>query len=77
MERLLRVAQRVPGSRMRPSEPELRTTGLMNWIDSHSRVDKGVTVGSCQINRLLFADDLVLLAYSQQSSECTQSVSAA
>jgi len=27
----------------------------MNWIDS--RVDEGVTVGNCKINRLLFADD--------------------
>jgi len=25
----------------------------MNWIYSHSRVDEGVTVGSCRINRLL------------------------
>ena len=38
----------------------------MNWIDSYSRVDKSVTAGSCRINRLLFADDLVLLASSQQ-----------
>ena len=44
-----------------------------NWIDGHSRVDKGVTVGSCWINRLLFADCLVLLASFQQSS-CTRSV---
>ena len=53
IERVLRVEQRVPGSRMRPSEPELRTTGLMNWIDSHSRVNEGVTVGRCRINRFL------------------------
>ena len=26
----------------------------MKWIDSHSRVDKGVTVGSCRINRFNF-----------------------
>jgi len=39
----------------------------MNWIDSHSRVDESVTVGNCRINRLLFADDLILLASSQQS----------
>jgi len=39
----------------------------LNWIDSHSRVDEGVTFGSCRINRLLFTDDLVLLASSQQS----------
>ena len=31
------------------------------WIDSNSRVDEGVTVGSCRINCLLFAHDLVLL----------------
>jgi len=38
----------------------------MDWIDSHSRVDEGVTVGSYRINRLYFADDLVLLASFQQ-----------
>jgi len=37
-----------------------------NLIDSHSRVEDCVTVGSCRIIRLLFADDLVLLASSQQ-----------
>ena len=46
----------------------------MDWIDSHSRVDEGVTVGSCRINYLLFAGGLVLLASSQQSSACTRSV---
>jgi len=35
----------------------------MNWTNSHSRVDKSVTVGSCKIS--LFADDLVLLASSE------------
>jgi len=47
----------------------------MNWIylsvasmlDSHSRVDEGVTVGSGRINRLLFARNLILLVSSQQS----------
>jgi len=39
----------------------------MNWIDSHCQVNEGVTVGSCRINRLLFVDDLVLLAFYQQS----------
>ena len=38
----------------------------MNWIDRHSRVDEDVTVGSFRINPLLFANDLVLLASSQQ-----------
>jgi len=32
----------------------------MKWIDSHRRVDKGVTVGNCKMNHLLFADELVL-----------------
>jgi len=31
-------------------------------IDSYSRVDESVTVGSCKIDRIIFADDLVLLA---------------
>jgi len=37
----------------------------MNWIDSHSRVDDGVTFRNCMINRLLFVEDLVLLASSE------------
>jgi len=37
--------------------------------DSHSRVDEGVAVGSCRISRLLFVNDLVLLASSQQSPQ--------
>jgi len=39
----------------------------MNCIVSHSRVDEGVAVWSYRINRLLVADDSVLLASSQQS----------
>jgi len=35
----------------------------MNWIDSHRRVDEVVTVGSCRMNRLLFADELFLHAW--------------
>ena len=38
----------------------------MNWIDKHSHVNEGVMIGSCKVSRMLFADDLVLLA----SSEC-------
>ena len=38
----------------------------MNWIESHSWIDEGVTLGSCRINRLHFADDLVLLASSSR-----------
>ena len=45
-----------------------RSSLYMNWIvDSHSRVDEGVTAWSCWINRLLYAYDLVLLASSQQT----------
>jgi len=40
----------------------------INWIYSHSQVDEDVTGGSCRISRLLFADNLVLLASSQQIS---------
>ena len=35
----------------------------MNWIDSHKRIDEGVTVGNCKMNRLLFAHELVLHAW--------------
>ena len=34
-------------------------------MDKLSRTDKCVTIGKCKINRLLFADDLVLLASSE------------
>jgi len=35
-------------------------------LHSHSQVNEGVTVGSCRINRLLFSDNVVLLASSEQ-----------
>ena len=41
IERLLMASQRVPGSRMRPSEPGWAPLVDMNWIDSHNRVDEG------------------------------------
>jgi len=41
----------------------------MNWIDSHSQVDVGVSIESCRINRLFFAHDLVLLASSPQGRQ--------
>ena len=37
----------------------------MNWMDKFSRTDECVTVGRCKISRLLFADDLVLLTFSE------------
>ena len=37
----------------------------MNWMDKFSRTDECVTVGRCKICRLLFADNLVLLAFSE------------
>jgi len=55
----LEIYCRPPGG----CNPQLRTTAT----DSYSWVDEGVTVGSCRINRLLFPDDLVLLASCQRS----------
>ena len=37
----------------------------MNWMDKLSQTDECVTIGRCKISRLLFADDLVLLASSE------------
>ena len=37
----------------------------MNWMDKLSRTDECATIGRCNIFRLLFADDLVLLASSE------------
>jgi len=40
-----------------------RALVYMKWIDSHRCVDEGVTVGNCRMNRLFFADELVLHAW--------------
>jgi len=40
---------------------------MVKWVGSHSHIHKGVIVGSCKIN-LSFANDLVLLASSEQVS---------
>ena len=37
----------------------------MNWVDKLGRTDEGVTIGRCKFSRLLFANDLVLLASSE------------
>ena len=37
----------------------------MNWIDKCSQADKCATIRNCKINRLLFADDLVLLSSTE------------
>ena len=37
----------------------------MNWIDKCSQIDECAMSGNCQISRLLFADDLVLLSSSE------------
>ena len=37
----------------------------MNWIDKLSQTDECAKLGSCKINRLLFADNLVLFADSE------------
>ena len=54
----------------------LHSLHYMNWIDSHSRVDEGVTVGSCMINLLLLASSEQDLqhALDQFSAACDQAV---
>ena len=37
----------------------------MNWIDECSQADECATIGNCKINRMLFADDLVLLSSTE------------
>ena len=37
----------------------------MNWMDTFSRTDECVTIGRYKFSRLLFTDDLVLLAFSE------------
>ena len=37
----------------------------MNWIDKCSLADECATIGNCKISRLLFADDLVLLSFTE------------
>jgi len=37
----------------------------MNWIDKRSQTNKCAMIGNCKINRLLFADDLVLLSSTE------------
>ena len=37
----------------------------MNWIDKYSQADECATIGNCEISRLLFADDLVLLSSTE------------
>jgi len=44
----------------------LLLTVNMNQIDIHSGVTEGVTSGCCWTNRLIFADDVVVLASSEQ-----------
>ena len=38
----------------------------INWIASQRRVNDGITATNCRINHLLFAEELVLLASSEQ-----------
>ena len=37
----------------------------MNWIDKCSQADECATIGNCNISRLLFVDDLVLLSSTE------------
>ena len=47
------------------------------WMDKLSRTDECVTIGRCKISRLLFADDLVLLASSESGLQHALNGSAA
>ena len=38
---------------------------FINWIDKCSQADECATIGNCKISRLLFADDLVLLSFTE------------
>ena len=40
----------------------------MNWMDKLSRTDECVTIGRCKFSRVLFTDNLVLLATYESSS---------
>jgi len=57
--------------------PVLTPLVCVNWTDSRSRFNEGVTSVRCTINRLLFSGDLVLPASSERGfrvSTCTWSV---
>ena len=42
----------------------------MDWIEKRSRGPECVRIGQVEVSRLLFADDLALLASSQQDLQC-------
>jgi len=37
----------------------------MNWIDKRSQTNECAMIGNCKINRLLFAENLVLLSSTE------------
>ena len=37
----------------------------MNWIDKRSQANECARIGNCTISRLLFADDLVMLSFTE------------
>ena len=37
----------------------------MNWIDKCIQADQCATIGNCKISRLQFADELVLLSFTE------------
>ena len=66
------VCIRVNGKQSKPFHVSVRCAMLphlfivyMNWIEKCSKADECVTIGSCKISRLLFADDLVLLTSTE------------
>jgi len=40
----------------------------MNWIDKRSQTNECATIANCTINRLLFADNLVLLSSTESTN---------
>jgi len=49
----------------------------MNWINKRSQTNECSTIGNCKINRLLFANDLVLLSSTESGLQSALYVFAA
>jgi len=70
---LLTAASYWPSNHCIPAQMFVSVSAkLINTV--HSRADEGVTVGSARINRLLFAEDLILLSSSEQGLHTFQHI---
>ena len=58
------------GLRQRSVLSSLLFIVYMNWIDKCSQADECASIENCKISRLLFADDLVLLSFSESGLQC-------